>query len=80
MGSFGIKIITSLSSNITFVFSMMVVILIAAYFLGRYVVISRKMVLGAFGIVVIETILVLFFSFNEISFQNKAKDFDDEDY
>ena len=75
MGSFGIKIITSLSSNITFVFSMMVVILIAACFLGRYVVISRKMVLGAFGIVVIETILVLFFSFNEISFQNKAKDF-----
>ena len=75
MGNIGIRIITSLTSNITFMLSMMVVILIAACFLGRYVVISRKMVLGALGIVIIETILVLFFNFNEIAIQNKANDF-----
>ena len=50
------RIIVSMSSNITFMMSMMVVILIAACFLGRYVAISKKMVIGAFGVVLIETV------------------------
>jgi signal transduction histidine kinase len=62
-----IHILLSLTSNITFVLSMLMIILIAVCFLGRYAVISRKMVLGALGVLFFEAIVTAFFTINEVA-------------
>ena len=62
-----VHIILSFISNITFVLSMLIIILIAVCFLGRYVVISRKMVFGALGVLFFEAIAIVFFTINEVS-------------
>ena len=63
-----VQIATMVISNITFVLSMLVVVLIAACFLGRYVVISRKMAIGALGVLFFEAIATAFIMLNEASF------------
>lgn len=62
-----LDILLSVISNITFVLSMLLIILIAVCFLGRYAVISRKMVIGALGLLVFEAIAIIFIKINEVS-------------
>ncbi|MBQ2099654.1 MAG: hypothetical protein II477_01125, partial [Lachnospiraceae bacterium] len=45
-----LSILISAASNLSFVLLMLIVVMIAACFLGRNIVITKKMVLGAFGI------------------------------
>ena len=45
-----LSILISASSNLSFILLMLIVVMIAACFLGRDIVITKKMVLGAFGI------------------------------
>ena len=72
MEHLGYRIILSFISNLTFVLSMLVVILIAACFLGRYVVISWKLVIGALGVLVLEAVAMAFFAFNEVTITNRV--------
>ncbi len=45
-----LSILISAASNLSFVLLMLIVVMIAACFLGRNIVITKKMVLGAFGV------------------------------
>ena len=73
MENIAYRIVIAMSSNITFMMSMMVVILISACFLGRYVAISKKMVIGALGVVILETILLMFCNINEKNFVSQTE-------
>lgn len=57
-------IISWLISNLTFILAMLLVVLIAACFLGRYVVFSKKMIFISLGSIVIEGILAIFVQVN----------------
>lgn len=46
-------------SDINFILAMLVIVLVAACFLGRYIVITRKMVIATLGILVIQIVFVL---------------------
>ena len=51
-------------SNFTFMLAMFLIVLIAACFLGRYIVISKKMLIASLGIIVLEGILTVFVETN----------------
>ena len=66
------SIITSVLSNFQFILSMLIVVIVAACFLGRYVVLTRKLVLSSLGIIaltVLLNILVAVFVKEEISYE-----------
>ena len=54
---------TIIVSDVAFIASMFIIVLIAGCFLGRYVVITRKMVLATLGIVAIQIILLFVIDF-----------------
>lgn len=54
---------TIIVSDVAFIASMFIIVLIAGCFLGRYVVITRKMVLATLGIVAIQIILLFVVDF-----------------
>ncbi|MBR6988048.1 MAG: hypothetical protein IKH82_08270, partial [Clostridiales bacterium] len=50
------SLITSILTNFQFILSMLVVVIVAACFLGRYVVLTKKLTLSSLGILVITII------------------------
>ena len=48
-------------SDINFMLAMLVVVLVSACFLGRYVVITRKMVIATLGILAFQIIFIIVF-------------------
>ena len=63
-------IISWFLSNLTFILAMLLIVLIAACFLGRYIVFSRKMIFISLGVIVIEGILAVFVEMNLARFTN----------
>ncbi len=57
------NIISIFLSDAVFMLSMLVVVLVAACFLGRYVVISRRMILATLGIIVLQILFIFISSF-----------------
>lgn len=47
------SLITSVLSNFQFILSMLVVVIVAACFLGRYVVLTKKLVLSSLGVLIL---------------------------
>lgn len=54
-----LNLVTSALSVVAFVLSMLIIVLISACFLGRNVKLSRKLVLSACGIVLLQTVLTV---------------------
>ena len=48
-----------IASNIEFILAMLIIVLVAACFLGRYIVITKKMVFATFGIAALEIIAIV---------------------
>ncbi len=48
-----------IASNIEFMLAMLIIVLVAACFLGRYIVITKKMVFATFGIAALEIIAIV---------------------
>ena len=46
----------SLLSNLQFIVAMLTVVLVAACFLGRYIVLTRKLVFSSFGVLALSVI------------------------
>ena len=51
------SLLTTIFTNFQFILSMLVVVIVAACFLGRYVVLTKKLALSSLGVLVL-TILV----------------------
>ena len=47
------SLLTSVLSNFQFILSMLIVVIVAACFLGRYVVLTKKLVLSSLGVLVL---------------------------
>ena len=50
------SLLTSVLSNFQFILSMLIVVIVAACFLGRYVVLTKKLVLSSLGVIVLTII------------------------
>ena len=46
-------------SDLVFIMAMLVVVLVAACFLGRYVVITRKMIIATLGVVILQILFIV---------------------
>lgn len=79
-----LNLTTIVLSDIVFMIAMIVIVLIAACFLGRYIVITRKMVIATLGIIILQILflvissLVLSKMYPELTAQMEAPDFNPE--
>ena len=70
------SILTIVLSDINFMLAMLIVVLFAACFLGRYIVITRKMVIATLGVFVVNLIFILVSSFVINRFFPELNDFE----
>ena len=70
------NITTIVISNIQFILAMLIILMVAACFLGRYIVISKKMIIGSCGVILLYIVFIVIYT---IVINNKYADLMDID-